>query len=664
MKKMSKGMLMTALICGAVYLGGSPVYASELQEFSLDEYVVTAARTETKLVDTPANISVVDAQTIEERHYQDVSEVLKDVPGANVLDGGHGSNEKIIKLNGDERVLVLIDGRKANFQIGSTSGGRANFDMNQLPDIGLIERIEVLKGAGGALYGSDAVGGVVNIITKKADRNYGKVSLGFGSFGEKDMSAVYSFKEGKTGVSVAASRNEKDYYKYRDAKSDTTKKWPDRSDYKNEKVSLKLEQELNVNSNLLIGYDYSKFEGHSPTTADTNHFEAFLDKKTESIYAKYDWLINENDAGYLQIYHNELEYNNAGLMEEKTNGIDAQQEISLAKNNKLIVGASWSKSNVKTVPESVGMGNQYDESVENLAFFINDNWEFIPTWTLNAGIRYDDHSVSGNETTLSAGLNKKINDNSHAYFNWGQVFKAPTTDDLYYKIPGGNIPGGASWGGMYGDENLKPETGETWTLGYQTKLNDKTDVGINYFESDLDDAIDWVYGVQVGMLDSYVRNVDKQKKKGMELSINHSLNDNVDLSASYTYIKVENNDGNGFVRDANYIPNMYRFGIKYNDGKWNIDTFLRYGSGAATHIYDGFSYGYPAKKQSYIDNSYLSLDLAITYRSTKDLTIYAKGYNLTNEGYAEFAGVDVYGDSSYSYPAQSRRFIVGAEYKF
>ena len=81
MKKMSKGMLMTALICGAVYLGNTPVYASELQEFALDEYVVTAARTETKLVDTPANISVVDAQTIEERHYKDVAETLKDVSG-------------------------------------------------------------------------------------------------------------------------------------------------------------------------------------------------------------------------------------------------------------------------------------------------------------------------------------------------------------------------------------------------------------------------------------------------------------------------------------------------------------------------------------------------------------------------------------------------------
>ncbi|MBQ7882982.1 MAG: TonB-dependent receptor [Phascolarctobacterium sp.] len=650
MKKMSKGMLMAALICGVVQWGGTPVNASELQEFALDEYVVTAARTETKLVDTSANISVVDAQTIEERHYQDVSEVLKDVPGANVMDTGHGASEKVIKLNGDERVLVLVDGRKANLQIGSTSGGRANFDMNQLPDVGLIERIEVLKGAGGALYGSDAVGGVVNIITKKADRNYGKVSLGVGSFGEKDMSAMYSIKEGKTGVNVAVSRNEKDYYKYRDVKSDTTKRWPGKSDYKNEKVSLKLEQELNTNSNLLIGYDYSKFEGNSPTNIvenwNPNTDQAYLDKKSQSIYAKYDWFVNENDAGYLQVYHNELEYSNAGFMEEKTNGIDAQQEFSLSNSNKLVIGASWSKSDVKTVAEYVGMGNQYDESVENLAFFINDNWEFIPTWTLNAGIRYDDHSVSGDETTLSAGLNKKFNDYSHAYFNWGQVFKAPTTDDLYY-----NIPGGEKWGGMYGDENLKPETGDTWTLGYQTKINN-TDVGINYFESDLDDAIAWDWGN--GMEDSRVRNVNKQKKRGMELTLNHELNGNVDIIASYTYLKVENDEGIGYVRDWNYMPNTYRMGVHYNDGKWDSNIWLRAGSGGATHVYN--------YSQSYVDSSYWTVDMAITYKATKDLSFYAKGYNLFNEAYADYAGVNSSG--SYKYPAQSRRFIVGAEYKF
>ncbi|MBR4958800.1 MAG: TonB-dependent receptor plug domain-containing protein [Phascolarctobacterium sp.] len=167
MKKMSKGMLMTALICGTVYMGATPVYANDVQEFTLDEYVVTAARTETKLVDTPANISVVDSKTIEERHYQDVSEVLKDVPGATVLDTGIGTIEKVITLNGDERVLDLVAGRRVGTDMGLTNSQRACMDMNQMPDVNLIERIEVLKGAGGALYGSDAVGGVINIITKK-----------------------------------------------------------------------------------------------------------------------------------------------------------------------------------------------------------------------------------------------------------------------------------------------------------------------------------------------------------------------------------------------------------------------------------------------------------------------------------------------------------------
>lgn len=132
----------------------------------LDEYVVTAARTETKLVDTPANVTVVDASRIEEGRYSDVSEVLKDVPGAVVIDDGTGATEKKIYLNGDDRVLVMVDGRRVNFDVGAANG-RSSYDMNMLPDVSLIERIEVVKGHGGSLYGSDAVGGVINIITKK-----------------------------------------------------------------------------------------------------------------------------------------------------------------------------------------------------------------------------------------------------------------------------------------------------------------------------------------------------------------------------------------------------------------------------------------------------------------------------------------------------------------
>ncbi len=649
MKKMSKGMLMTALICGAVYLVGStPVYANELQEFALDEYVVTAARTETKLVDTPANISVVDAQTIEERHYQDVSEVLKDVPGANVLDTGNGAFEKKIMLNGDERVLILVDGRRMNFDMGTMS--RSGFDMNQLPDVGLIERIEVLKGAGGALYGSDAVGGVVNIITKKADRSYGKVSVSMGSMGAKDYNAMYSTKEGKTGVTISASKYEQDYYKFRDAKTDKTNRWPDKSDFKNQKISLKLDHDTSETSNLEIGYDYSKFEGHNPNDALSVGSSSPVNKSTKNLFARYNWFLKDNQDGYLQIYHNEYEYFNYGNSEEKTNGIDIQQSINLSETNKLIIGSSWRESDVKVEASS------YDDGIENIAFFLNDNWEFVPSWILNIGVRYDDHSEAGDETTFSAGFNKKFNDESHAYINWGQVFRTPTTDDLF-RYEDWSVNQDKSYG-YFGNPNLKPETGDTWTIGYSTKLNNKTNFDINYFESDLEDAIDWD-GSWTDYKPIYARNIKEQKRRGLEASIAHQLTDNLDLTASYTYIRVKNNDnGAGFVRDSHYHPNTYRLGINYHEGKLNANAWLRYGSGCDTNIEDD---GFGTIKGDYANSSYVTVDLAVTYKATKDLSIYAKGYNLFNEAYAEQAGTT---NGSYNYPAQSRRFIVGAEYKF
>ena len=667
MKKMTKAMLMTALILGSVQWGGTPVHASELDTFTLDEYVVTAARTETKLVDTPANITIVGAEEIESRHYTNVAEVLKDVPGANVLDNGTGTSEKAVLLNGDDRVLILVDGRRMNIDMG-TASGNSGFDMNYLPDVALIERIEVMKGAGGALYGSDAVGGVINVITKKGAQSYGKVSAAFGTGGTEDLSAMYYAKAGKTGVSVSAAKYKQDYYKYRDYATDTTKRWPGDSDYESEKVSLRIDQELKEGSNFTIGYDYSKYEGMSPYSISNvmNYGSTYVDKETENIYAKYDWTLNEKDQGYLQFYHKEYDAFYQGGMEEKTNGLDIQQVVSLSDTNKMVVGMSWRKSDVETIPTSPS-GNVYDESVDNLAIFVNDTWEFAPSWNLNAGVRYDDHSEAGNETTFSAGLNKKFNEDSHIYVNWSQVFRAPTTDDLFY-----NSVDDYYHSCYYGNSNLKPETGDTWTVGYETKLNEKTDVGISYFESDLDDAIDWLskggaeyvevngeWEWQSGYDITEASNIDRQKKKGLELNVKHKLNDNVELTASYTYLQVKNNEnGKGFVKDWNYMPNVYRMGVHYHDGKWDSNLWLRAGRGGSTHL-QGYSWGTPVI--SYVDSNYLTVDATVTYKADKNLKIFAKAYNLFNEAYCEYAGVS---NGSYNRPAQSRRFLIGAEYSF
>lgn len=647
MKKIQslRNAVMVSLLAGTTVVWGGTAFAAEdLQEFALEDMVVTATRTESKVVDVPVNTTVISAEKIADRHYLDVADALKDVPGANVIDSGEGADEKKIILNGDERVLVLVNGRRVNFDVGTMS--RASYDLNQIPDVSLIERIEVVKGHGGALYGSDAVGGVVNIITKKMDHSYGKVSMGFGSNQARDAKAMYTIKEGKTGVMVAASKYKQGYYKYKDVADNSTKRWPGDTKFENEKVSLKLAQELTETSNLEFGYDFSKYSGISQySVTSTFPSTSLIDKKTNNIYMKYDWLLNDYDQGYLQVYRNKYEYDNFGKIDEKVTGFEAQQAISTAENNKLVVGASYRSSHVNTVTGS------YNDKINNKALFVSDQWEFAPSWTLDAGVRYDNHSKAGSKTTWSAGLNKKFDENSHAYFNWGQVFKAPTLDDLYYYYydSGVDDDGNKYTYESYGNPNLKPEKGDTWTIGYGTKIADKTSVNISYFQSKLEDAIDWDTTYSATGSLSIVRNVDKQKKNGFELSVAHELNENWDLEASYTYVRVrnDNNDGKGYVRDINYIPNMYRFGVRYHDDLWNADLFLRGGSGA--------------DKSAYVDSKYMTMDMSVAYKATKDLSFYAKGYNLLNKAYAESAGVN---GGTYSYPAQGRRFIIGAEYTF
>lgn len=601
--------------------------------------VVTATRTESKVVDVPVNTTVISAEKIADRHYLDVADALKDVPGANVLDTGVGAGEKKVVLNGDDRVLVLVDGKRVNFDMGAASG-RSSYDLKMLPDVSLIKRVEIIKGHGGALYGSDAVGGVVNIITKKMDHSYGKVSMGFGSQQARDAKAMYTVKEGKTGVMVAASKYKQGYYKYKDVADKTTKRWNKDSDYENEKVSLKIAQELTDTSNLEFEYNYTKADGNVPYGYATTQ----SDKKTNNFGLKYDWLLKDKDAGYVQLYYNKYKFLSSSTLEEKDKGFEVQQAITASENNKLVVGASY--RNAEASNDGRNYAAKYNEKINNKAIFVSDQWEFTPSWTLDTGVRYDKHSTAGSKTTWSAGLNKKFDENSHAYFNWGQVFKAPTLDDLYYNASG-----------MYGNPNLKAEKGDTWTIGYGTKIADKTSLNVNYFQSKLEDAIKWV---DIGNYESEVRNIAHQKKNGIEISVNHELNDNWDLEASYTHVRVrnDNNDGNGYVRDTSYLPNMYRFGVRYHDDLWNADLFLRGGSGADTGVFKN-SYGYDA--QNYLDSSFITLDASVSYKATKDLSFYAKGYNLFNKAYAESAGVS---SATYKYPAQGRRFIIGAEYTF
>lgn len=630
---------LTAAVLTAVLAGStSVVWAAEQDqaEEPAQEIVITANRLKNQKVDTPADVTVITSQQISDRGYRTVTDALEDVPGARVLDQGTPAFERKIMLNGDERVVVMVDGRRVNNSMGPTSG-KSTLDANTLPPVSMIERIEVVKGGASTLYGADAVGGVINVITKTPEETTGTVHVGYGSWGTQDLGASFGGKVNKTGFQVGFNRNKASYLKYKDTNGDT-KKWDGQTNYTQDALSLKLTQDFTKSDGLTVNYDYSNLEGnlfaglysYGYPNSDQRH----TNKKTNNVGIKYDWNRDAKNSGYLQAYRNYLTYSNLGSyngeMNETDWAIEGQQNFALSDTNTLIAGLEY--RNAKVNHADVYTNGKYN----NKAIFLQDQWKFAPSWQLNTGVRYDNHSKAGSRTTGSVAVNKKFSQDSNAYLSWNSVFRAPTTDDLFYQD---------SYNFMRGNENLKPETGNVWSAGYNFKIDSKTEAGITGFYSQLNNAIRWAdYGYYW-----HAENINKEKKRGMTLSVEHHLNKLWDIDAAYTYVRVNSDkqDGNGYVRDLNYAPNYFQAGVRYHDTKWNVSLRGRGGSGLA--------------QSKFGEHNYFTLDLAARYKFTSNWTGFANIYNLNNAAYAEYAGV-VNGQDNY--PMPGRRIIVGAEYTF
>lgn len=247
---------------GGSSIWGSTAHAEEMQAFSLDTMVITASRVETGKADTPANITVISQEKLEESNYADAAEALADVPGVNILEAGAKGASKAqdaIMLNGDKRVLVLIDGRRANI---STSG---TFSADWLPPINTIERIEVLKGGGSALYGTDAVGGVINIITKKGSNIGDKVTAkaAIGSWHTEQYGVTVSGNNDGLGIFVSANKERRGNYSYKDYTSGNVKELLN-SGYDTTGAMVKLDKEIGQNNRLTFQAEHTLAEGGSP----------------------------------------------------------------------------------------------------------------------------------------------------------------------------------------------------------------------------------------------------------------------------------------------------------------------------------------------------------------------------------------------------------------
>lgn len=640
MKKIQRlrNAVMVSLLAGTTVVWGGTAFAQEdLQEFALEDMVITASRVPTQKVDTPADISVITKEEIADQNYASASDALRAIPGVNVLgSGAKGSSmgqDKIL-LNGDERVLVLVDGRRMNL------GSSGNSSADWLPPVNAIERIEVLKGGGSALYGTDAVGGVINVIMKKGSEigNHVTVKAAGGSWNAEQyaISASGSNDSG-LGLIVSATKERRGEYKFKNAngKSQLLKN----SGYDDTGVIVKLDQKVGEDNRIGVNFEHINADGGSPFGYSSFGTTDSHKRISNNVALRYDWNESSDERGYVQVYKNyqhahfrSPDAGNQSNFTDSTMGIEAQQNFKFSDTDELTVGLEYYKTTVDNAALYAGK-----RDINNKAIFAENRWEFAPSWQLNAGLRYDHHSKYGSEFTPKVALNKKFDENSNAYLSWGRVFNAPTTDDLYWYQPG--------WG-MFGNPDLKAEKGNVWTLGGNTKLGDKTTLSGSIFYSDIDDAIGWLYDSTT--YQSKAVNINKEKRRGLELSLNHDFDDNLSAYASYTYVQVKQDKGYGFAKDLTTKPNIYRAGLKYKNADWLFTLNANAVTGQS--------------EKQFVDSSYFTLDLGAQYKINDNAKLFINGYNLTNARYAEFGGL--YKNGEARYPMAGRSFIIGAEYTF
>lgn len=601
------------------------------QEFALDDYIVTANRIPLKKEEIAANVTVIDEAAIAQGHFSTAADILRQK-----ITIDQDSTGSYPVINGDTRVLVLVDGRRINWDQIVTSGSKNGVNLSQI-NADRIEKIEIVHGPASSLYGNDAAGGVINIITRKAKGKNASIIMEIGSDGlqRKQLQAEEKLENGFSYNFQYMKEKKKDF-SYKDGKTGEEKKFS-RSDYENENTSLKIVQELKNGKSLTLDIDHQEHSGGYNLTmpGDGSYYYPQGHQKGEDTAVSLQYQLSPSD--YFRLYHNvstdHIFYSTGSFydVDRKANGFDWQKSMWSNDQHTLTGGFSWYQADF--VYRSQGIDRNY----ATRALFLEDRWKMNDEWTLTFGSRLDDHTIIRDHTTSRVTANRQINSDSNVYLSWGQFVKSPLVEDLFSNT---------AW--FIGNPALKPETGSTITLGGNTKLDKKTSLAMSIYSSKVENAIDYDYSGAKGT----AVNIARQKRQGLDLTLSRQISSLWNLNAGYSYVHIKNqaDQAADYISDPNNSgPNTYRIGLQYKENKWDAAMNFQAVSGRSL--------------QSYSDTSYLTVDLIANYQASERTKVFAKILNLTNEGY-EIRGS---GGSSWitpgAYHMPGRAIMIGVEQK-
>lgn len=578
----------------------------------LDKIVVTGTRTDVAIEDSLVPAQVIDREEIERTQARSLPELLKGRAGINLTNQGGAGKLTSVFLRGAEsdHVLVLVDG----VRIGSATAGLASFQ--DLP-VDQIERIEIVRGPRSSLYGSEAIGGVIQIFTRKGGIGFEPhFRIGAGSNNLREASAGFSNRTERGWISAEGAYQETDGINacrgsgtlFQGCFADE----PDDDGYRN--VSVSLRGGVNLTEALTL-------EGHFLNADADNEYDGSIfggneAKNTQRVAGgKLTW--NASDRVKLAVQAGRADdksdayYRDAATPDLRTfvNTFDTQRDtaavqadITLTEGHLLTAGGDWQQDNItSTTGFSV-------DSRDNTGVFVEYQGR-IGAHQLQASVRNDDNEQFGNHATGSAGWGMAFGDGFRLNASYGTGFKAPTFNDLYY--PGSESP------------DLKPEQSRSLNIGV-AQYKDNWNWTFNVFETHIDDLIVFVYLPPtyqgVGL------NVDEARIRGAEFTFGVQLA-GFDISTQLSHLDPRN-------RSAGYEDNLL---ARRSRNTARVDVDRSFGDFRIGLTGNGASHRYDNLANTVRLAGYGTLDLRLEYAFHPDWTLQARATNVFDREYETIA---------------------------
>lgn len=603
-------------------------YAAEVASDESETIVVTAAGHAQNILEAPASITVIGREELEKAPYRQLTDALLDVPGVTITPGEGNSRDISIRGMGSAYTLILVDGRRLNSRESRTNGGSIT-ESGMLPPVEQIERIEVVRGPMSSLYGSDAMGGVINVITRRVGDSWtgsvranGTAQLAgeFGNYWDASFFAGGPVISDVLGLQISGSLN-------RRAEDTVDGGSPERKD---NSLSARLGTDLSPDHSLI--FEASYFDQETLQTAGkSTTVSATAPAGTESIQSQERFVYSVNHAGdwgfaksqtYFQLEDATRKETNVNIK----NWVAQSSWIVPLGNHTFNVGGYF---NYADLYAPAGNGLTVDGQVRNAAdrtqwaLFAEDQWSVLPGFALTGGIRMDNHDLYGAHFSPRIYGVWKVTDQLVIKGGLSTGFRAPdirqTLADWGQTSRGGTV---------YGNPDLKAETSRTFEAGVIYSGDNGFEIGLTAYHSDFNDKILRVTCVQANAwcvsepLNSSGRpgttyvNIDDARIRGVEANLSVRLLPALTLRATGTITDSEQLSGTNAGAALNETPKAQgSVGLNYRPKSSPLSGYIRavyYGEEAQAAV--------AISASNIIAPAYTTVDIGGAYQISEKLT--------------------------------------------